>query len=156
MSVCVRVSRAEDDLTLHDYLAYCNMFLIKSPPPLLRPRPRFQITSSSAIPCTHYCHSHSSLYVRVPRAEDDLTLQDYLAYCHMSLQEDEDKVLTRAKAENASRRFAQVDTAGKGRITWCQFLNIETVRILKKRNKVSRSRRENKVSRSAFSKSGTR
>ena len=101
-------------------------------------------------------YSHSSLYVRVPRAEDDLTLQDYLAYCHMSLQEDEDKVLTRAKAENASRRFAQVDTAGKGRITWCQFLNIETVRILKKRNKVSRSRRENRVSRSAFSRSGTR
>ena len=89
--------------------------------------------------------------VRVPRAEDDLTLRDYLAYCHMSPQEDEDKVLTRAKADNASRRFAQVDTAGKGRITWCQFLNIETVRILKKRNKVSRSRRGNKVSRSAFS-----
>ncbi|KAK7100423.1 uncharacterized protein [Littorina saxatilis] len=69
------------------------------------------------------------------RKEDDITLRDYLAFCHVSLQEDEDKVLTRDKAENAKRRFAQVDTDGHGRLTWCQFLNIEAVRILKKRNK---------------------
>ncbi|PVD23361.1 hypothetical protein C0Q70_16629 [Pomacea canaliculata] len=71
------------------------------------------------------------------RREDDLTLADYMAYCHLSLQEDEGKILTREKAENARRRFAQVDTAHSGRITWCQFLNIESVRILNKRPKNS-------------------
>lgn len=69
------------------------------------------------------------------RKEDDLALADYMAYCHMSLQEDEGKILTRDKAENARRRFGQADTANRGRITWLQFLNIETVRILNKRSK---------------------
>nr|KAG5697431.1 hypothetical protein BaRGS_008857 [Batillaria attramentaria] len=53
----------------------------------------------------------------------------------MSLQEDEGKILTRDKADNAKRRFQQVDTSKRGRITWCQFLNIETIRILNKRPK---------------------
>ncbi|XP_076440079.1 uncharacterized protein LOC143279790 [Babylonia areolata] len=69
------------------------------------------------------------------RREDDMSLADYMAYCHMSLQEDEGKVLTRDKAENARRRFSQADTAARGRITWLQFLNIESVRILNKRSK---------------------
>lgn len=69
------------------------------------------------------------------RREDDLSLADYMAYCHVSLQEDEGKILTRDKADNARRRFQQVDASKRGRIAWCQFLNIETIRFLKKRSK---------------------
>lgn len=106
------------------------------------------LTSASGIWTCHQCSNLGNLLteeevIRVLkrldkcniRREDDLSLTDYLAYCHMSLQDDDGKVLTREKAENARRRFAQVQPDTKSRITWCQFLNIEAVRILSKRNK---------------------